>query len=246
MKKKELTIIVPIYNEVDRIDMLESEFQLFFEKSSMNPQVLLVDDGSTDGSLDTIKKLCKTNTRFHFISFDQNRGLSAAILAGFHYAKTDWLGYIDADLQTKPIDFLKFEDYLNSFDLVLGARMGRKDSSVKKLTSRFANWFRDSLLHDGVKDSGCPLKIIRRESALALPYFSGVHRFIPALILMQGGKVKEIPIAHFPRENGKSKFNFLNRSIGPIVDTFGVRWMMKRKINYQIQSSDTLPETTNS
>ncbi len=242
---KELTIVVPIYNEVDGIDMLEREFQPYFEKSTMNPQVLLVDDGSTDGSLAKIRKLCQTNKRFHFISFDRNRGLSAAILAGFKYAKTDWLGYIDADLQTRPTDFLKFEDYLDSFDLVLGQRIGRKDSSVKKLTSRFANWFRDSMLHDGVKDSGCPLKIIRREYALALPHFSGVHRFIPALILMQGGKVKEIPIAHFPRENGKSKFNFLNRSLGPVVDTFGVRWMMKRKINHQIQNSETLSEILN-
>ncbi|WP_075351649.1 glycosyltransferase family 2 protein [Algoriphagus marinus] len=237
---KELTIIVPIYNEEAGIDILESEFQPYFEKSSMNPQMLLVDDGSTDGSLLKIKKLCETNSRFHFISFDRNRGLSAAILAGFKYAKSDWLGYIDADLQTKPIDFLRFEPFLDSFDLVLGARMGRKDSPVKKITSRFANWFRDSLLNDGVKDSGCPLKIIKREYALALPYFSGVHRFIPALVLMQGGKVKEIPIAHYPRESGKSKFNFLNRSIGPLVDTIGVRWMMKRRINYKIQSSDRM------
>jgi glycosyltransferase involved in cell wall biosynthesis len=242
---KELTIIVPIYNEVDGIDMLEREFQPYFEKSTMNPQVLLVDDGSTDGSLAKIRKLCQSSPKFDYISFDRNRGLSAAILAGFKYAKTDWLGYIDADLQTRPTDFLKFEDYLDSFDLVLGQRMGRKDSSVKKLTSRFANWFRDSMLHDGVKDSGCPLKIIRREYALALPHFSGVHRFIPALILMQGGKVKEIPIAHFSRENGKSKFNFLNRSLGPVVDTFGVRWMMKRKINHQIQNSETLSEILN-
>jgi len=242
---KELTIIVPIYNEVDGIDMLESEFLRYFEKSSLNPQVLLVDDGSTDGSLVKIKKLCQSNSRFHYISFDRNQGLSAAILAGFKYATSDWVGYIDADLQTKPIDFFRFEPFMDTFDLVLGARIGRKDSSVKKLTSQFANWFRDSMLHDGVKDSGCPLKIIRREYALALPHFSGVHRFIPALILMQGGKVKEIPIAHFPRENGKSKFNFLNRSLGPVVDTFGVRWMMKRKINYQIQNSETLSEILN-
>lgn len=239
---RKLTIIVPIYNEEKGIANLAGEFQSYFEKSSMNPEVLLVDDGSTDGSLDEIKELCRNNKRFHFISFDHNRGLSAAIFAGFNHAKTDWLGYIDADLQTKPIDFLKFEAFLDTYDLVLGARVGRKDSPVKKVTSRFANWFRDSMLHDGVKDSGCPLKIIRREYALALPYFSGAHRFIPALILMQGGKVKEIPIAHYPRENGKSKFNFFNRSIGPIVDTFGVRWMMKRKINVHIKDSDTLAE----
>jgi dolichol-phosphate mannosyltransferase len=242
---KELTIIVPIYTEVDGIDMLESEFLRYFDKSALNPQVLLVDDGSTDGSLAKIKKLCQSNLKFHYISFDRNRGLSAAMLAGFKYANSEWVGYIDADLQTKPIDFLSFEPFMNTFDLILGLRMGRKDSEVKKLISRFANWFRDSMLHDGVKDSGCPLKILKREYAAALPYFSGAHRFLPALVLMQGGKVKEIPTAHFSRENGKSKFNFLNRSIGPLVDTFGVRWMIKRKIKYQIQSSDRVSKTPN-
>jgi len=235
---KDLTIIVPIYNEEKGIGQLESEFQTYFESSAMNPQVLLVDDGSTDGSLDKIKDLCRKNSRFHFISFERNSGLSAAILAGFNHAKSDWLGYIDADLQTKPIDFLRFEPYLEDYDLVMGERIGRKDSSVKKFTSKFANWFRDSMLHDGVKDSGCPLKIIKKEYAGTLPYFSGMHRFIPALVLMCGGKVKEIQISHFPREMGKSKFNFLNRSIGPLIDTFGVRWMRKRMISYRIGSSD--------
>ncbi len=233
-----LTIIVPIFNEEIGIGFLEKEFQDYFEKSALNPQVLLVNDGSVDNSLKEIQELCQRNSRFHYISFDKNNGLSAAILAGFNFAQTEWLGYMDADLQTKPIDFLKFEIYLGSYDLILGQRMGRKDSEVKKLTSRFANWFRDSMLHDGVKDSGCPLKIIKKEFALGLPYFSGMHRFIPALVLMRGGKVKEIPIPHYQRESGKSKFNFLNRSIGPIVDTFGVRWMMKRNISYKIEFSD--------
>jgi len=240
---KALTIIVPIYNEEAGIELLDLEFQAYFEKTSMDNQVLLVNDGSTDESLGQIKKLCRTNTRFHFISFDRNRGLSAAILAGFKYAETEWVGYIDADLQTKPIDFLKFEPFLDSFDLVFGERVGRKDSGMKKFSSWFANWFRDSMLHDGMKDSGCPLKIMRKEYADALPYFSGMHRFIPALVMMRGGKIKQIPIAHFPRLSGKSKFNLRNRSIGPLVDTFGVRWMMKRRITYQIQSSDKTIES---
>lgn len=243
---KELTVIVPIFNEEESIARLVQAFQSFFDSSTLNPQVLLVNDGSTDGSLDQIKAICEDHERFHFISFEQNSGLSAAILAGFDHAKTDFVGYIDADLQTKPIDFLKFEPYLATHDLVLGHRVGRKDSLVKKLTSRFANWFRDSMLHDGVKDSGCPLKIIKKEYAVTLPHFSGMHRFIPALVQMRGGKVKELPITHYSRESGKSKFNFLNRSIGPIVDTFGVRWLMKRKITYKIQSSDRASESIKS
>ncbi len=229
-----ISIVIPIFNEEAAIGFLEKAFYPFFEGSRLEVTVLLVNDGSTDNSLERIQKLCAKDRRFQFISFDRNYGLSAAIRAGFEYSKTEWVGYIDADLQTDPTDFVKFEPFLDSFDLVMGSRTERKDKFVKRLSSRFANWFRDSLLHDGVQDSGCPLKIIQREMAVSLPFFKGSHRFIPALVLMKDGKIKEIPVSHFPRMTGKSKFNVWNRLLGPLVDTIAVRWMMKRTIRYQI------------
>lgn len=238
-----ISIVIPIFNEEEAISALEEAFNPFFEKSSLDVIVLLVNDGSTDGSLEKIKALCLKNAHFQFISFDRNYGLSAAIKAGFDHSKTDWVGYIDADLQTDPGDFLKLEPFLDSYDLVMGSRTERKDKFIKRLSSRFANWFRDSLLHDGVQDSGCPLKIIRREMAVKLPFFKGSHRFIPALVLMKGGKFKEIPVSHFSRTTGVSKFNVWNRLIGPLVDTIAVRWMMKREIQYTISIQSSLSET---
>ena len=230
-----ISLVVPIFNEEAAIFSLRDAFIPYFENSKYEVVVLLVNDGSTDESLEKIKELCAKDEHFRFISFDRNYGLSAAIRAGFDHSKTDLVGYIDADLQTAPTDFLKFEPFLDSFDLVMGSRTQRKDKFVKRLFSRFANWFRDSLLHDGVQDSGCPLKIIRREMAV-IPFFKGSHRFIPALVLMKGGSIKEIPVSHFPRITGKSKFNVWNRLLGPLVDTLAVRWMMKRTIQYQISN----------
>lgn len=234
-----ICIIVPIYNEEEAIPKFPQEFSEYFELTTLNPSVLLVDDGSRDRSLDLIEKLCLEDSRFHYLSLEKNSGLSSAIKAGFDCARTDWVGYIDADLQTKPKDLLKFESYLNEFDLVLGDRSAsRKDSLVKKLSSKVANSFRDFMLHDGVNDSGCPLKILRRDVAISLPFFKGMHRFIPALVLMKGGKIKQVPVTHFPRVTGKSKFHLWNRLFTPLQDTFAVWWMSKRKISYKIASSD--------
>ena len=233
-----ISIIIPVYNEEEGISAILESFRPYLKKTKLDAHLLFVNDGSTDGSLAEIKTVCQNEPNCHFISFEKNAGLSAAIKAGFDYSTSDWVGYIDADLQTSPMDFLSYEPFLNEFDLITGKRVNRKDSFVKNMSSSFANWFRDSMLHDGVSDSGCPLKIIKRELAIALPFFKGMHRFIPALILMNGGKVKEIPVAHFPRKTGKSKFNLWNRLLSPFLDTLAVRWMMKRKISYKIEFTD--------
>ncbi len=235
-----ITIVIPVYNEEAGISAIVEAFGPYFKSTSLNAKVLFVNDGSTDQSLQEIEKVCLLNVHFEFISFEKNAGLSAAIKAGFDYSQSDWVGYIDADLQTDPMDFLSYEAFLGEFDLITGKRVNRKDSFVKNLSSSFANWFRDSLLHDHVSDSGCPLKIIRKDLAVSLPFFKGMHRFIPALVLMQGGKLKELPVSHFPRVTGKSKFHLWNRLLSPFLDTLAVRWMMKRKIDYKIRSTNSL------
>lgn len=234
-----ITIVIPVYNEVAGISAIVEAFDPYFKETNLDAKVLFVNDGSTDNSLIEIEKACQSDKRFEFISFEKNEGLSAAIKAGFDYSKTDWVGYIDADLQTDPMDFITYEPFLADYDLVTGKRINRKDSFVKNLSSSFANWFRDSLLHDHVSDSGCPLKIIKKEMAASLPFFKGMHRFIPALVLMRGGSIKELPVSHFPRKTGKSKFNLWNRLLTPFLDTLAVRWMMKRKIEYKVNCSQS-------
>ena len=232
-----LTVVIPIFNEAEGIYRVLPAFEDYIKQSKFEVKLLLVNDGSTDNSLAEIKKISTWNEGVNYISFDKNAGLSAAIRAGFEHATTEWVGYIDADLQTDPIDFLKLEKMVPEYDLVTGKREGRKDSKVKNMSSTFANWFRDSMLHDGVQDSGCPLKIMNRTMALNMPFFKGMHRFFPALALIQGKKIIEIPVSHYPRITGKSKFNLWNRLLSPLQDTIALRWLGKRQVKYKISEN---------
>lgn len=230
----ELTIIIPVYNEEGNLDRVKDEMTAFFQKFDKKAKVLFVNDGSADNSLSIIQRICTGTDRFQYISFDQNYGLSAAIKAGFDAADTPWVGYIDADLQTTPDDFITLFEYTGDYDLVTGVRTGRKDSFVKNMSSKIANGIRRLFTHDGMDDTGCPLKLIRADMAKKIPMFNGLHRFLPAMILLQKGKIKQVPVKHFPRIAGKSKFNLWNRLLGPLQDCFAYLWMKKKYINYKI------------
>lgn len=234
----EFTIIVPIYNEEDNINRLEAELSSYLNKSSVKACILFVNDGSKDNSKLLLETICNRNNSFFYINFAENRGLSAAIKAGIDTAESAFIGYIDADLQTSPDDFELLLPYRKEFGLVMGIRTGRKDSLGKKLSSKIANGFRRWMTNDGVSDTGCPLKVIRTEYAKRIPFFTGMHRFLPALIQLQNVKVKQIPVRHFERIAGTSKFNLWNRLIGPFMDCFAYRWMKKRYINYNISSDN--------
>jgi glycosyltransferase involved in cell wall biosynthesis len=230
-----MTIIIPVYNEVDNLDRIEKTFNEYFEKSKVKSKVLFIDDGSNDGSFDKIKNICKNNYHFEYLKFKSNCGLSSAIKAGIDYINTELTGYIDADLQTTPFDFDNLLEHIDSFDAVVGYRAKRKDTLSKKIQSSIANNIRRMLINDGIIDTGCPLKVIKSEVAKKIPFFKGMHRFIPALIQLQGGKVKQVPVKHFERIAGQSKFNIFNRSIKPLQDAFAYRWMKSRYINYEIE-----------
>ncbi len=229
-----LTIIVPVYNEEGNMLRLEKELQSFLLISKLPACVLFVNDGSVDKSKECIKDICSRDKDFFFISFACNCGLSAAIKAGIDEAFSDYVGYIDADLQTTPEDFNLLLDYVGDYEMIVGIRTGRKDSFVKNMSSKAANAFRRMITHDGVEDTGCPLKILRTDCAKRIPFFTGMHRFLPALIQLQHGKVKQVPVRHFPRVAGKSKYHLWNRLAGPFQDCFAYRWMKKRYINYEI------------
>ena len=160
--------------------------------------------------------------------------MSSAIKAGFDYTNTRWVGYIDADLQTSPMDFNILLDYADQYQLVTGVRANRKDSIIKNLSSKIANGIRRAFTHDGMDDTGCPLKIIQTDYAKKIPMFKGLHRFLPAMILLQNGKVIQHPVQHFERIAGKSKFHLWNRLFGPLSDCFAFIWMKKKYINYKV------------
>lgn len=231
----ELTIIVPVYNEEGNMAALESKLGAFLPQAACPACVLFVDDGSRDHSGQLIEELCARHPHFFYLRFATNAGLSAAMKAGIDAAESKWVGYMDADLQTDPEDFNLLLPYAEEFPLVTGVRAHRKDSGFKKLQSKIANGFRRLMTHDGATDTGCPLKVLRTDYAKRIPFFTGMHRFLPALILLQeGGKYKEIPVRHYPRVAGVSKYHLWNRLVSPFKDCFAYRWMAKRYINYTI------------
>ena len=232
----DFTIVVPIYNEQDNILPLERAFRNYLSNCSRRACVLFVNDGLTDGSLERIAKICRRNSGFYYISFERNAGLSAAIKAGIDYVESPLVGYMDADLQTSPEDFERLLPYADSCALVTGIRSSRKDSFFKLAQSKIANGFRRVMTGDGATDTGCPLKVMQSEVAKRIPFFNGMHRFLPALVLLQeGAQYKELPVRHFPRTAGESKFSLRNRLVGPFVDCLAYRWMRRRYFNYKVK-----------
>lgn len=235
----EFTIIVPVYNEEDNVERLEHELAAFLPTALVKTCVLFVDDGSTDRSAELLREVCRRNPDMFYIGFRKNTGLSGAMKAGIDYAHSPWVGYIDADLQTTPEDFNLLLAEAKDYAMVMGIRTGRKDGPVKRASSKIANGFRRMMTGDGVADTGCPLKVIRTDYAKRIPFFTGMHRFLPALIqLQEGGIVRQIPVRHFPRVAGQSKYHLWNRLAGPFKDCFAYRWMRKRWINYSVGESD--------
>ncbi len=238
MTNTDLTIIVPLFNEQDSLLRLKTELDKFIHTGKLAAGVLFVNDGSTDNSLSIIREICADDANYQYISLSENMGLSAAMKAGIDNIQTKFTGYIDADLQTSPADFELLIPFIEDYELVLGHRHERNDPFVKRMSSLIANAVRRAILKDGVKDTGCPLKIIQTETAKKIPFFKGMHRFIPALVQSLGGNVREVPVRHFPRLEGQAKYHLSNRIIQPFIDTFAVYWMKKRMINYRLTENE--------
>lgn len=233
-----MTIIVPVYNEEDNLDRVEKEFSAFLPKAKVKSCVLLVNDGSRDSSLEKIKAICDRHDDFFYISSSENHGLSTAMKAGIDTAESRLVGYIDSDLQTLPEDFNLLLEFADDYQLVSGIRAKRKDSWFKRRQSKIANGFRRHMTGDTATDTGCPLKVMWTSYAQRLPFFDGMHRFLPALMMLEEGRFKEIPVRHFPRTAGVSKYHLWNRLKGPFLDCFAYRWMKKRYIRYTVSETD--------
>lgn len=234
----QFTIIVPVYNEVESLPRLFQYLKDYREGASLKTCVLVVDDGSHDGSSSIIEKFCLENEGFNCLLFDKNYGKGAALKAAFTHTKTPLLGYLDADLQTHPEDFELLLPFINDFGLVTGWRKNRKDTLIKRISSKTGNAVRIFFTHDNIHDTGCPLKIMHTEYAQKIPLFKGLQRFLPAMILLQQKKIKEVVISHYPRIEGHSKYSFKNRFLGPLVDCFAYVWIKKSYIDYRIKAKN--------
>ena len=227
-----VSVIVPLFNEEENMSILQSELRAAL--AGVDHEIIFVDDGSIDRTAERVEKA--PNVRV--IRFAKNGGQSAAIYAGLQAANGAVAVLIDGDLQNDPVDIPRLlAEISRGADLVCGYRARRKDTLVKRLTSRIANAVRSRYTKDGVRDTGCTLKAMRRECVSALVPFKGMHRFIPALIKAAGYRLVEIPVAHRPRRFGQSKYGLGNRALRATVDMFGVRWLLSRRLNYKIRES---------
>jgi glycosyltransferase involved in cell wall biosynthesis len=225
-----VSVIVPLFNEEASMPILQSELRAAL--GDLDHEIIFVDDGSIDRTVERIENAANVRV----VRFARNAGQSAAIYAGLQAARGPTAVLIDGDLQNDPADIPKLlAEISRGADLVCGYRAQRKDTLVKRLTSRVANFVRSRFTKDGVRDTGCTLKAMRRECIGALVPFKGMHRFIPALIKAAGYRLVEIPINHRPRRFGRSKYGLGNRALRATIDMFGVRWLLSRRLNYKVR-----------
>ena len=226
----QISVIVPLYNEEENVPILQSELGAALK--GIDYEIIFVDDGSADRTVERIE----VAPNIHVIRFQKNAGQSAAMFAGLKAARGSILVLIDGDLQNDPADIPRLLDEIaRGADLVCGYRAQRRDTRVKRLTSRIANAVRSRYTKDGVRDTGCTLKAMRRECVGALVPFKGMHRFIPALVKGAGYRLVEIPVNHRPRRFGQTKYGLGNRAVRATIDMFGVRWLLSRRLDYKIR-----------
>lgn len=197
-------------------------------------EVIFVDDGSRDASAAIIRDLAGRDARIRLIRFQVNAGLSAAFFAGFAAARGRTVVSMDSDLQNDPRDIATLLAALEGADAAVGWRQVRRDSWLKRISSRVANRIRDLVTGDPVADSACSLRAIRRECLAAIPPYTGMHRFVPTLLRVAGYRVVEVPVNHRPRRFGRSKFGVRNRALRAFTDLLVVRWMQTRRLRYAV------------
>ncbi|HZC68249.1 MAG TPA: glycosyltransferase family 2 protein [Nitrospirales bacterium] len=235
-----LSVVVPVYNERDNLSPLTAQILKALTGKVSSFEIIYVDDGSTDGSGPLLDELASYYMEVRVLHFDRNYGQTSAFDAGFHQAGGDLIATLDGDLQFDPADILTLLPLAEQYDLVCGWRKDRHDTLVKRLSSRIANAIRNAVIHDGVHDTGCSLKVFRRRVVERIPLFEGMHRFFPALARMHGFTVTEVPVHHFPRAHGQTKYGIGNRIFKGLGDLLAVRWMQRRRLRYRYRGSTSI------
>lgn len=240
----ERSIIIPAHNEAACLPDLLSELQIVLNRLPGESEILVVDDGSSDETPSLLEHWAVREPRLRWFRMNGNFGQSAAFDAGFRAARGAVLITLDADGQNPPSEIPRLLDALDGCDMVCGWRSGRQDHWTKHLASKFANTLRRWVLQDGIHDTGCSLKAFRRESVARIKLFHGLHRFLPALVQMEGFEVHEIRVSHRARHGGRSHYGILNRMLGPLIDLLAVRWMKRRSRKWRATEARTLTRGT--
>ena len=228
----DVSVVVPVRNEADNVGPLIAEIVAALD-GRWNYEIIYVNDGSTDATAERLAEIMKQHRNLRQIRHATSSGQSAAVRSGVRAARGAIIVTLDGDGQNNPV-FLPelisaIENGGGRIGLAAGQRVGRKDTGFKKIQSRVANGVRNSILRDGTRDTGCGLKAFRREVFLAMPYFDGLHRFLPALVRREGYDIVYVDVIDRPRHSGVSNYGFFDRLWIGIMDLAGVWWLIRRK-----------------
>jgi glycosyltransferase involved in cell wall biosynthesis len=235
----EISVVVPAYNEAENLPEFLAELRAALDAAGRPAEILLVDDGSDDGTPALLAAERALDPRLRPLRLEVRSGQSAALAAGLGRARGAVIVTLDADLQNDPADLPRVLAALDSADVVSGVRANRHDDWVRKLSSRIANATRRAVIGDRITDIGCSFKAYRREALEGLPMFVGVHRFLPALCVFRGARLAEVPLTHRPRRHGVSKYGVGNRLWRGINDLIGVSWLKSRLIRVRLREEDS-------
>ncbi len=218
------SVVIPFYNEEACVKGVVEEIRA----AQPNAEIVAVDDGSKDQTWSILSEI----PNIVALRLEENRGQSAAIYAGMTHAMGDVIVLLDGDGQNDPADIDSLIEKLKNADVVVGYRAKRKDTWSRRVASKFANRIRRMFLDDGVRDTGCALKVFPRVYVELIVPFNALHRFLPAVFNRAGLKLDEVPVNHRARVEGTSKYTNWERALKGIYDLFGVAWMLNRKIHF--------------
>jgi dolichol-phosphate mannosyltransferase len=233
------SLVIPVHNEEANLSLLIHGLKPVMDKIGKPYEIILVDDGSTDGSYGKMAELQSAVPQLVLVRFRGRNGQTAAFDAGFHRAKGTVVITLDADLQYDPEDIPNLLSHLDEADVVCGWRGQRADNLVRRVSSVIANAVRNRFSHDQVRDVGCSLRAIKREGLDRIKLYEGMHRFLPTLLKMEGMRIVEVPVHHRPRLYGNTKYNIRNRLFKSLMDLFAIRWMKRRWLHYEIEEVRT-------
>ncbi len=231
-----VSVVVPFFNEEENVPLVaERVAAVFASLPDQDYECVFVNDASVDGTRAALDALAAADDHVRALHFVQNRGQSAALIAGLRAARGEYLLTIDGDLQNDPEDFPKVIELLRDYDCVCGYRANRQDTWVRRVSSRVANRVRRAILNDGIRDTGCGTKGFRRVCVPHFVCFNGAHRYFAVMVRAAGLTLTECPVSHHPRVHGTSKYGVNNRLWRGIYDLVGVGWLQKRYVTYEVE-----------
>ena len=231
----DLSVVIPVKNEAENIRPLVSEIRAALDGLA-EYEILYIDDGSSDGTVAEISRVAAKIPQIRLLRHARNCGQSAALRTGVRAARAAWIATLDGDGQNDPADIPAMWGLARQAPprpplMIVGYRGKRRDHWSKRWASRIANAFRGRLLGDNTPDTGCSLKLFPRSLFLEMPFFDHMHRFLPALVLREGGTVRSVLVNHRPRRSGVSKYGVFDRLGVGIIDLLGVMWLKRRTVN---------------